>query len=143
LFLTAALAAPGVAAAKPGDRDFQQTFPVASRVCEKHADNQQVAEACDALHAAYDAAVAAAPSRDALEQAIEDAKTSVQSACQGEDRSGCRAAIQSARSSVRSARQAYREAVRGYHEAIQTARKEFWTAVKGLGRQHAAAPLDS
>jgi hypothetical protein len=132
LLLTAALAVPGVAAAKPGDRDFQHTFPVASRLCEKHADDQQVTEACDALHAAYDAAVAAAPSTDALKQAIADAKASVQEACQGEDRSGCREALKAARSSVRSARQDYREAARGYHEAIRTARQAFWTTIKGL-----------
>lgn len=142
LFLTAALAAPGVAAAKPGDRDFGHTFPAAARLCQKVADGHvphrfadgatQVTTACDQLHIGYDAAVAAAPDVDALKQAVADAKTSVQSACAGEDRSACRDALKAARTSLRSARQAHREAVRGYHAAIRDARKAFWTTVKGL-----------
>ena len=142
LFLMAALAVPGVAAAKPGDRDFQHTFPLASRLCQRVADGNvphrfadsadQVTAACGTLQSAYDAAVAAAPSRDALEQAIADAKAAVEPACQGDDRSGCDSAMQEARASVKSARQAYREAARGYHEAIRTARQAFWSTVKGL-----------
>src|SRR3954466_16205282 len=99
LFLMGALAVPGVAAAKPGDRDFQHTFPVASRLCQRVADGNaprrfagsedQVTAACATLQSAYDAAVATAPGADALQQAITDAKASVQSACQGEDRSAC------------------------------------------------------
>jgi hypothetical protein len=142
LFLLGALAAPGLAAAKPGDRDFQHTFPVASRLCQRVADGNaphrlagsedQVTAACGTLQSAYDASVAAAPGRDALEQAITDAKASVQAACQGEDRSGCRAALQAARASVQSARQSYREGARGYHDAIHEARKAFWTSLEGL-----------
>jgi len=142
LFLLGALAVPGLAAAKPGDRDFQHTFPAASRLCQRVADGNaphrlagsedQVTAACATLQSVYDAAVAAAPGRDALEQAIEDAKASVQSACQGEDRSACRSARQAARASVKSARQSYRESARGYHAAIREARTAFWTTVKGL-----------
>ena len=142
LFLMGALAVPGVAAAKPGDRDFQHTFPVASRLCQRVADGNtprrlagsedQITAACGTLQSAYDTAVAAAPGRDALEQAITDAKAAAQAACQGEDRSGCRSALQAARASVQSARQSYRESARGYHTAIQEARKAFWTSVKGL-----------
>src|SRR5436190_12735108 len=142
LFLTAALAAPGVAAAKPGDRDFGHTFPVASRLCQRVADGDapkrlagstdQVTAACSTLQSAYDAAVAAAPSRDGLEQAISDAKASVQSACQGDDRSGCRSARQAAPDGVQSARQNYRDGARGFHTAIHEARQAFWTTVKSL-----------
>ena len=86
LFLTAALAAPGVAAAKPGDRDFGHTFPAASRLCQRVADGHvpkrfadRVADAttaCDTLHSAYDAAVAAAPegNRRSYHQAIRAAR---------------------------------------------------------------------
>ncbi len=144
LFLTAALAIPGVAAAKPGNRDFQRTFPVASRLCNAVADGHtpkrlqsseaQITTACATLHADYDAAVSAAgPGVDALEQAIATAKSSAQAACaEGGDRQTCRAARKDARTSVRTARQAFRDVRRAYHEAIQTARKAFWTTIKGL-----------
>src|SRR3954453_10421082 len=91
LFLLGALAVPGLAAAKPGDRDFQHPFPAASRLCQRVADGnaphrlagseEQGPPARAPPQSAHDAAVAAAPGRDALEQAIEDAKASVQSAC--------------------------------------------------------------
>ena len=144
LFLTAALAVPGVAAAKPGNRDFQRTFPVASRLCKAVADGHapkrmrgseaQITTACDTLHADYDAAVGAAgPGIDALEQAVAAAKSAAQAACgEGSDRQTCRAALKDARTSVRTARQAFRDVRRAYHEAIQTARKAFWTTIKGL-----------
>src|SRR5436190_11243604 len=114
LFLTAALAVPGVAVAKPGDRDFGQTFPIASQLCQSVADGHvpkrlqgseaQVTSACSTLQSAYDAAVAAAPNADAAKQAVADARSAVQAAClQTDDRSGCRAAIQQARSTMRSA----------------------------------------
>ena len=104
LFLMGALAVPGVAAAKPGDRDFQHTFPLASRLCQRVADGNvphrfadaadQVTAACGTLQSAYGAAVAAAtPGDDA----------------------GAR-----------------RETVRAYRQAIHTARQEFWSTVKGL-----------
>jgi hypothetical protein len=102
LFITTALALPGVAAAKPGGRDFGHTFPVASRLCQRVADGHvpkrfadraaDVTAACDTLHSAYDAAVAAAP--------------------QGNRRT--------------------------YHQSIKTARRAFWTTVKGLRAGHPA-----
>jgi hypothetical protein len=143
LFITAALAVPGIAAAQPGARDFGHTFPLASRLCQRVADGHvpkrftdsaaDVTAACDTLHSAYDAAVAAAPDTTAAKQAIADAKASVKSAClQTEDRSSCRAAIQQARASLKSARSTYRDGVKTYHQSIRAARRAFWTTVKGL-----------
>ena len=143
LFMTAALALPGAAWSKPSDRDFGQTFPAASRLCQAVADGHapkrlqgseaDVTAACDTLQSAYDAAVAAAPNTDSVKQAIADAKEAVQSACTNtDDRSGCRAALQQARQSLRSMRASYRDSVKTYHEAIRTARRAFWTTIKGL-----------
>src|SRR4051794_33523848 len=114
LFITAALTLPAAAWSKPGDRDFGQTFPAASRLCQAvvdghgpkrlHGHEADVTTACGALQSAYDTAVAAAPSTGPTSES-------------------------------------YRDSAKAYHQSIRTARRAFWTTIKGLvGGSSAGVP---
>ena len=147
--LVVAALVPSTAAAKHGPPTFERTFPAESRLCAAVAaghvpvplqgSEAQVTDACTALHAAYDAAVAAAtgaatPDADALKSAMADAIAQVQAACgpDATDPEACGQALQQAHEALKAARHGNKDAKHAYRRAIETARHAFRQALRPL-----------
>jgi hypothetical protein len=162
LALAVAALVPSAAAAKHGQPNtFERTFPAESRLCAAVAagnvptplqgSETQVTDACTALHAAYDAAVAAVtgtatPDAAALKTAMADAIAQVQAACgpDATDPEACGAALQQAHEALKAARHGNKDAKHAYRQAIETARHAFRQALRplkhgpnGVDRPHA------
>jgi hypothetical protein len=148
---------PATAFARPADRGFRQTFPVASRLCARAdagrlpkrlaASADQVKAACTTLQAAYtsahsDLSTASTPLVQQAGQALSDARSACQAALASHDRAACRAARDQARQTLKDLRTQLRTAVQAYRAAASAARKAFWTTIHGL-RGGAGVPGDS
>jgi hypothetical protein len=141
--LVVALSAPATAAAHKGPSTFERTFRAESRLCAAVAAGNvptplqgheaEVTAACDALHAAYDAAAAAATA-GAGGSALKDAVAQVQTACAGDtvDPETCADALRNAYKSLKSDRRGNHGAKKAYRRAIEEARHTFRRAIKSL-----------
>jgi hypothetical protein len=158
-FIGAALAAPTAASAegarapgpgpagdlttKAGARTFEQTFPVASRLCARAAAGRlprrlqasaaQVTQACTTLHSAFDQAqtdlqTALAP----LQTQVQAARAQLQQECQSGDRAACRQAMEGLRTTMQGLRDQLKAALTANRTANETARKQFWATIKSL-----------
>jgi len=143
----ASLALSAPAGARPGNRTFQHTYPIASRLCARtaagHAPKRlqgqeaQVAQDCTTLETAYSQAVSAALQAQATFRAGRlSANAQLRQSCRqahiSHDRSVCQAARAQHRAQMMSLRQARRSAFASYHAAIESARQAFWSAIHAL-----------
>ena len=142
--LAVALTITGTASAKAGDRSFEQTYPVASKLCAKVAAGHtpkglksqaaQVTAACTKLQTAFgplQAAVQAAQTTLANGVAADRAK--IQQACQpASNRQTCRQTRIQARADIKTLRAAHRQAVRTYYIQIEGNRRSFWATIHSL-----------
>jgi hypothetical protein len=149
LVLAVTALVPSAAIAKHGHPNtFERTFPAESRLCAAVAaghvpvplqgSEAAVTDACTALHAAYDAAAAAAmgtaPTTDGGNSAVTDALAQVQTACGGDtvDPEACDQALQQVHQALRDARHGRKSTKRAYRRAIETARRAFRQSLHGL-----------
>lgn len=152
-------------------RTFDQTFPVATRLCAKassgalprklasSADGAKTA--CATLHARFDAAVATygtstAGLADQAKTIVATAKTACAAPATTNDpapsrrfhgqgpgaTTACHAARRQARTQLRALRRTAKRAVRTYRTSVRTARHTFWGTIHGL-RGGATQPTDS
>lgn len=140
----ATLAVTGVASAKAGDRSFQQTYPVASRLCLRAASNTlprrlqpqsaNVIAACNALQSGFGPLQSAAQSAQAaFASGVQSALATLHAACAfGQPRLTCRAAIRQARVTIHVLRIQRRAAVRSYYIGIEANRRTFWATIRSL-----------
>jgi hypothetical protein len=143
------LLVPATAAAHHprGVPTFERAFPGESRLCARVADGDvppalvgseaQVQEACTALHAAFDAAIAGAtgaPDADALKAAIAQAREAVEAACgpDATDVQACDDALHEAHDALKDAARGNHRAKRAYKRALREARRDFRVAIKSL-----------
>ena len=150
---TALLAAP--ASAAPHARDFQRTFPVASKLCARvaaghtpkrlHGQETQVDQACTTLENAYSQAVTAVLSAGAT---FRSSQLTVQSqrrqACRqariAHDPAACQAAKVQAQNQMAALRHTRHNAFLQYHAAIEAARQAFWNTIHSLKGGAGIAP---
>lgn len=143
----ALLALPAVAGARPGQRGFSHTFPVASGLCAKVANGHtpkrlagqtdKVAAACATLKTSFtDAQNAYSTAVAPLKQQATDAITALRATCKqaraNHDAAACKAARQSTRATLKNLRIQVRAAGKTYHVSVDAARKTFWTTIKAL-----------
>lgn len=142
-----ALAVSGVASARPGDRSFTQTYPVASSLCANVAAGHvpkglagsvpKVNQACAALGSAYSAALAPALSAEQAFRAgnqaarLQARQTCLQAHAVHQPKV-CRQARRQAHLTVRADRLVRRAAVLRYRIAIESARRTFWSTIHAL-----------
>ena len=141
-------AVPAVAGAKPGDRSFEKTYPHASKLCAAVAAGKTptklsgavpaITTACSTLTASFTAAgttfdTAVAPLKTARADAVASAKAACVKGSDGtRDKAACKAAIQTSRTTIKGLREQGKTAVAAYRTSVRTARKAFWTTIKGL-----------
>jgi hypothetical protein len=151
------LAIPGVAGAKAGDKTFQQTYPLASKVCAKVAAGTeskhlkrfaaQVTADCTTLLTGFTTAqstVIAARATLTAQIAADRALTAAacptphnQPATCFPTRAGDDAAIEALNKQLA-------HAIRHYYRTIEAGRDHFWKAIKALPGErhvHADAPI--
>jgi len=149
-----ALTLPAAASAKPGSRSFQETYPVASKLCAEsplpgklQSEATQVASDCTTLQSSYNAAVTAGQNADAsFASAVAAAKAKRQAACvptptTTAGKVACLKTRLAATRAIDSQRVGLRLALRQFHLSIEQARVTFWTAIHGL-RGGAGIPAD-
>jgi hypothetical protein len=150
----AALVFPAVAGAKPGDKTFAQTFPVASTVCAKVAAGTeskhlkkfvtQVTADCTALQTAFTAAqTTELASRATIEPPLTAARAAVKAACPTTTKpvaGACMLAHRSNDASIHSLAKALHIAQHSYFSTVEAARLTFWKEIKSLpGEKHIKA----
>ena len=150
---TAVLAVP--AAAAPHARNFQRTFPVASKLCARvaagHAPKRlkgseaQVNQACTTLENAYSQAVttvlgAQATFRSSALTVQSQRRQACRQARIAHDPAACQNAKAQANSQMTALRQARRAAFAQYHAAIEAARQAFWNTIHALRGGAGIAP---
>jgi len=150
---TAVLAAAALAA--PHARDFQRTFPIASRLCARvaagHAPRRlrgqeaQVNQACATLESAYSQSVTAvlgaqATFRSSALTVQSQRRQTCRQARISHDPAACQNADAQTRSQMAALRQARRAALRQYHASIEAARQAFWKTIHSLKGGAGIAP---
>jgi hypothetical protein len=143
----ALLALPAVAGARPGQRGFNHTFPVASGLCAKVANGHtpkrlagqtdKVAAACATLKTSFTDAqnaysTAVAPLKQQATDAIKALRATCKEARANHNAAACKAARQSTRATLKDLRAQVRTAGKTYHASVQAARKAFWSTIKSL-----------
>jgi hypothetical protein len=145
----AALVFPAAAGAKPGEKTFAQTYPLASTVCAKVAAGTerkrlkpfvtQVTADCMALQTAFTTATTTVvAARASIEPPLNAARTAVKTACPTpkDTAPGCMAAERANRASIHALAKALHASVRTYFASIEGARAVFWAAIKSLPGEH-------
>jgi uncharacterized protein (DUF3084 family) len=142
-----ALMIPAISAAHPGQRGFGQTFPIASRLCQRvdngHAPGRlndsvpQVVAACGTLKTSFTAAQNAyfttvGPIKTAATTAIQTLRQTCRQARQNHTHAVCRDARKATRATLKGLRQQVAAAATTYHTSVEAARKAFWTTIHGL-----------
>jgi hypothetical protein len=139
----ALLILPAAASARPGQRSFAQTYPVASRLCTNVAagrgpiklrpDASQVAALCGTLKTnfvttqnTYFSTVT-----PLKEQAIA-LVTATREACATRPSATCKSTRQANKAALMSLRSQVRTAGTTYRTAIESARTTFWNAIHAL-----------
>lgn len=138
--IVAAFAFPGVAAARPGDQTFDQTYPQAAALCAAVAagttpapyvgNEFNVSNACLALHAAFDAADTAMDAANAtFDGGVAAAGVVRDAACTRPRRPiACLIARANFRVAVWRLRGDQLAAVLAYRDALRATRVAFWDA---------------
>src|SRR5579875_1453445 len=129
----ALLGAPVLAAAAPGRRDFNHTYPYASRLCDAVAaghlpkrltgDAGQITAACGQLNASFADAqnaytTAVAPLRQQALTALQQLRQTCQQARQSHDRAACQQARQQTVVTLQGLRAQAKAAAQSYHTAV-------------------------
>jgi len=139
----ALLVLPGIASAKPGQRSFNQTFPVASRLCANiargagpaklRADAAQIKTLCAALLSSFTNAQSTYFSTvTPLRQEIIAVNAKTRMACATRPSPTCKMTRQADRATIRGIRVQVRAAGTTYRTSIETARRTFWAAIHAL-----------
>ncbi|HEV7584715.1 MAG TPA: hypothetical protein VGO14_02945 [Solirubrobacteraceae bacterium] len=138
------LAIPSVAGAKAGDRTFQQTYPLASRVCTEVAAGQrkhlqrfapQIAADCALLQAGFTSAqTTILAARTAITGAIAADRAVVTAACPPPmvGKTACENTRHTESVAIGVLRHQLIAAARRYYVAIETNRHAFWHAIHAL-----------
>jgi hypothetical protein len=146
-------AIPGSASATAGQSTFQQTFPVASRLCENVAAGKegkhlrrfakQVLADCTTLHSAFTAAqiaVLVVRATTTVQIAAERGATAAACPTPKHQPPACRSTRHRDGAAIDVLRRQMVNAARRYYTAIETARRRFWRAIRGLpGERHVRA----
>jgi hypothetical protein len=147
----ALLVLPAAASARPGQRSFNQTFPVASRLCTNIAHgggptklrplSGQVTALCTTLVTSFTTAQAAYfTTVTPIKQQVIALRAQTHEACATRPSATCRAARQQARTTLAALRTQVRTAASTYRTSIQTARRTFWNAIHALRGGAGIAP---
>ena len=149
-----ALTLPAAASAKPGSRSFQETYPVASKLCAesplpKKLQPSATLVACDCttLQSSYNAAVTAGQAAEtSFANAVAAAKATRQAACvpaptTAAGKLACAKARLKATKAIDAQRVGLRLALKQFHLSIEQARVTFWTAIHSL-KGGAGIPAD-
>jgi hypothetical protein len=139
----ALLVLPAAASARPGQRSFNQTFPVASRLCTNVAagagpsklrpSKTQVAALCSTLGTSFTTAQTTYFNTvTPIKQQVVALRAQVHEACAMRPSSACKTARQQARTTLAGLRAQVRAAASTYRTSIQTARHTFWNAIHAL-----------
>jgi hypothetical protein len=149
-----ALSAPGVAgAAPPGSLTFEQTFPLASRLCAKVAAgtenkhlkaNAAAATAdCTTLQSTFTTAHSTVlATRAAILPTLAADRAALKAACPTpkDVKAICRKAHKADDAAIVSLLHQLRAARHSYYRSIESARKQFWAEIKSLrGEKHIKA----
>jgi hypothetical protein len=143
--ITATFGFPAVTAAKAGDRTFQQTYPVASKLCTNLAAGggpkrlrpyaTQVGADCTTLKSGFEAAQnAVLVAQTAFANALAADRAAIAAVCTPPvgNRPLCRRTRRSERLVIGALRGEHRAAVVLYYRTIEVNRRTFWAAVKAL-----------
>jgi enamine deaminase RidA (YjgF/YER057c/UK114 family) len=145
--LCAALVVPSLAAAKPGQRGFNQTYPYASKLCIKAengktpkrlaASSGAVVADCATLRTSFTAAQTAYTTTTApLKQQARDAIAALRATCKQARAAGdlapCKAARVTTRTTIQGLRSQWKAGGQTYHASVDAARKTFWAAIRAL-----------
>jgi hypothetical protein len=152
-----ALAVPAIGQAKPLHRGFNQTFPVASRLCNHAANGKlpkvlqssstQVLAACSTLRTSFTDAqntwsTTVGPLKTQAFAALQTARQTCRQAHQAHTPGVCKAAIKTARQTIHGLVQQVRTANQAYHASVDAARQAFWATIHGL-KGGATQPTDA
>jgi hypothetical protein len=151
------LAVPGVAGAKAGDRTFQQTYPLASKLCAsvaagtegKHLKRfaTQVLADCTALQSTFTTAQSTVlAARATLTAQITADRAAITTACPtAKDQQPLCVQTRSRQGRALGAlKHQLARAARHYYRAIEASRDRFWKAIRALpgeGRVHEDQPI--
>ncbi len=139
----ALLVLPAIASARPGQRSFNQTFPIASKLCTNIAngagpvklrvDAPQIKVLCATLLSSFTNAESTYFSTvTPLRQQIISLNAKTRLACATRPSPTCKATRKDDRAQIRTIRGQIRSAGTTYRTSIQTARKTFWAAIHAL-----------
>jgi hypothetical protein len=156
----AALAMPGMAGAstpKAGEKTFQQTYPLASKVCanvaagteSKHLKKfaAQLTADCTALQTAFTAAqTVVVAARTTLTAQITADRAAITTACPTpkDQAPPCQSTRATQDAAINALRHQRLLAVRHYYKTIEASRAAFWKVFRGLpgeGHVHADTPI--
>jgi hypothetical protein len=149
----ALLVLPAAASARPGQRSFDQTYPVASRLCTKIAagrgpaklrpDASQVDGLCGTLKTSFTTAqgtyfATVTPLKEQATALV----TATREACATRPSATCRTTREENAAALKGLRAKVAAAGKTYRASIESARQTFWSAVHSL-RGGAAITPDS
>jgi hypothetical protein len=145
LATTAAMMFASVAAAKAGDKTFAQTYPYASKLCDRAAagtlpkklrpQTTAVMTDCAALRSSFNTAVGAVQTaHTTYANGLATAKATRNAACVTTpvNHQACKAARIVYRATVKNLAAAHRLAVKAYYVAVESARRTFWAEIRVL-----------
>jgi hypothetical protein len=145
--ITAALVLPSAASAgnKAGELTYQQTFPVASKLCTDVAAGKkkhlipvttQVLAACETLNTNFTTAqTAVVAARTTLKADIAADRALIKAACPPATkllRPACTSARHTEQAAISVLRAELLAAVHGYYKTIEADRRAFWATIKAL-----------
>lgn len=139
----ALLILPAAASARPGARSFNQTFPIASRLCTNIAaghgpaklrqDASQIAGLCGSLKTSYlNAQSTYFSTVTPLKAQATGLVTAVRQACATRPSAICKSTRKTDRPILKGLRAQVRAAGATYRATIETARKAFWSQIHTL-----------
>jgi hypothetical protein len=147
---TASLAIPAVAGARAGDLTFQQTYPVASRVCANVAAGKakrlqkfapKVLADCSTLQASFTLAQSTVlAARAVIDSQVAADRAAFAVACPTAvaAKPPCPSKHAQEQDALASLRRLQMQNARAYWRAVETARRRFWHAIHALpGQRHA------
>jgi hypothetical protein len=148
---------PGVAGASAGDKTFQQTYPLASRVCARVAAGTEskhlkrfaarVLVDCTALQTTFATAQSTVlAARTTLTAQIAADRALIAAACPTPENQppACVQTRAQDDPALDALKRQLHHATRHYYRTIEAARDRFWKAIRGLpgeGRVHEDAPI--
>lgn len=142
--VAATLALPGSAGAVAGSKSFNQTYPVASRLCANvargagpkrlHRSATQVLAGCSLLQGAFNAQRASVLAAEAsIAHAVAADRAAADASCAGHThRPPCARARVKERKELGALGRQRVHAARSYYAAVEGARVAFWTAIHAL-----------